>query len=347
MTDSIKHLLDIFLITYNRSYKLERTLSQIFSENSPIKDFEIKIIDNNSTDNTYEIIKKYQEKFSNLKYTKNKLNIGGNANIARTFELAQKEYLWILCDDDNYCWDAWEEVVQAIKSADDCILVSNCDCPKLGLAQCYAQTSFLPGAIYKMSNFDENVLSNMHYNISNMFPHMAFSSKLINEGKKFKTISKSIVVYGGSESELSVEYTRGCDRKNIHPYSAELSYSAGYANTLMLIQDKKLRHYLAEKRRFYVPSMTSADFLFYNSKKNNGSLYNIFCVFNVLSFWQKLKFMINHILFYTLYRFFYVYLIERYDEKNDIIYKILKIRLFFLINTNILKIKIKHKGSNK
>ena len=57
---SISDSLDIFLITYNRAKSLDKTLSQILSVESPIRDFEIQIIDNNSTDNTREIVAKWQ-----------------------------------------------------------------------------------------------------------------------------------------------------------------------------------------------------------------------------------------------------------------------------------------------
>ena len=96
--------LDIFLITYNRAKSLDKTLSQILSVESPIRDFEIQIIDNNSTDNTREIVAKWQEEFPNLKYEKNKYNIGGNANIVKAFYRANKDYVWVLADNDDFNW---------------------------------------------------------------------------------------------------------------------------------------------------------------------------------------------------------------------------------------------------
>ena len=65
--------LDIFLITYNRAPYLKRTLEQIFSAESPVKDFPITIIDNNSTDGTADVIKNFQADFPNIIYKKNKI----------------------------------------------------------------------------------------------------------------------------------------------------------------------------------------------------------------------------------------------------------------------------------
>lgn len=60
----------------------------------------------------------------------------------------------------------------------------------------------------------------MQYNISNMFPHMAISAKLINENKSFKIISEPIVIYKGDEMPVEKTYTRGLGGY-LHPYMAK------------------------------------------------------------------------------------------------------------------------------
>ena len=345
MTNAISNLLDIFIITYNRANKLNKTLEQVLSQNSPIKDFEITIIDNNSTDHTKEIVEKFQTTNPNLKYIKNKYNIGGNANIARTFELYQKDYIWILCDDDDFDWTSWQDVVDGINKKADCIIVGHCDNPKYNLIQTFAQTTFLPATIYKTSNIDETVIANMQYNISNMFPHLALSTKLINENKTFKISDKPIVLYGGDETmALEKTYTRGYEKSNIHPFFTNCLYLAGYTNALMLIKDRKFRQKLAQNRKFCAITPTSANFLIENSVRYNGSLYNIFCVFNILNFENKIRFIINVILYNLLFRFIYIYTYDTYDEKTEEITFRLRLRLFKnLLKTNLLKIKIKNK----
>lgn len=342
MSLTIKDLLDIYIITYNRAGKLNNTLNQIFSCNSPIKDFEITIIDNNSTDCTKEIVEKFQATNPNLKYVKNKYNIGGNANIARTFELYQKDYIWILCDDDDFDWTSWQDVIDGINKKTDCIIVGHCDNPKYNLIQTFAQTTFLPATIYKTSNIDETVIANMQYNISNMFPHLALSTKLINENKTFTISDKPIVLYGGDELPLEQTYIRGYQKRDIHPYSANCSYLAGFTNAIMLIKDKKLRQDFIQKRKFYTTKAISANFFIENSLRYSGSFYNIFCVFNVLGFWQKIRFIINWILYNILFRFIYIYTYETYNEHTNEIFFICRLRLFKnLLKTNLFKIKIR------
>jgi glycosyltransferase involved in cell wall biosynthesis len=97
----LKDILEIFLITYNRKIYLQKTFNQIFANSSPIKNFDITILNNKSTDGTTELIEKYREKFNNIKHIIHNRNIGGNANIARAFELATKNmsgyYVTMIC----------------------------------------------------------------------------------------------------------------------------------------------------------------------------------------------------------------------------------------------------------
>ena len=124
----MKDKLQIVLITYNRKKYLQRTFDQIFAKDSPIKDYDITILDNASTDGTSELIKEYKLKFPNINHIRHNINIGGNANICRAFELgvtSGKEYVWVLCDDDKYDFSNWHEVEREINAKKDIICV--CD----------------------------------------------------------------------------------------------------------------------------------------------------------------------------------------------------------------------------
>lgn len=93
-------ILEIFVITFNRSSLLNSTLSSLV-ESIP-NCIRINVIDNNSTDNTHEIVVDFINEGKNVRYIKNTVNIGANANILRCFEYCQSKYTWILGDDDMY-----------------------------------------------------------------------------------------------------------------------------------------------------------------------------------------------------------------------------------------------------
>lgn len=333
---NIADSLDIFLITYNRAKCLDKTLSQILSVKSPIRNFEIKIIDNNSTDNTKEIVEKYQAEFPNLKYEKNKYNIGGNANIVKAFYKANKDYVWILADNDDFCWNAWSDVEQAIESNSDAVVVATYECPKLNIAQLFIQTTFVPGVIYKTSNIDDTVLCNMEFNIANMFPHLVLSSKLINENQKFCILNNPIVLIGNNEDENGeYVYTRGYEGY-IHPLQKGMNWISGYANSLHLIKNKKIRNYIISHNRFCT-ELNSAKLFFWRNKESEQNIYNYLCVFAVLSTFDKVRFLLNLFFYFTLYRIIFISRKDffSYEEKTQTIQY--DVRLFYFIKTKLFR----------
>ena len=176
--------LEIILVTFNRKEHLQNTFDQIFADNSPIKDLDITILDNKSTDGTSELIEEYKTKFPNIKHIIHNRNIGGNANICRAFEVASKKYFWILCDDDEYNWDNWNEVEQAMNEDYDAIVVANYVEPEKNLSYLLKQMTFVPSTIHKTENLNDTVMSNAEFNLSNMFSQLALPCHLINNDKR-------------------------------------------------------------------------------------------------------------------------------------------------------------------
>lgn len=68
-------LLSLCIPTYNRAEILDKSLSEITSNEAFDDDVEIVISDNCSTDNTENVAKKYTSRFSNIKYFKNEENL--------------------------------------------------------------------------------------------------------------------------------------------------------------------------------------------------------------------------------------------------------------------------------
>ena len=318
---TLKNKLDILLITYNRCEELQETLNELLAENSPIKDYSIKIIDNNSTDDTYNVVQSFMQKYSNLSYAKNKYNIGGNANIMKAFYEAKNEYVWILADNDHYCWDNWSEVEKAVEDGVDAIFVSTYGCPEISIAQLYNQATFLPGVIYKTSNIDDTVMGNMAYNISNMFPHSALMAKIINQNGNIYIVKKEIVSIGDNRDKKTGKhiYTRGYDNSYMHPYLKEMSWLTGYANSILLLNNKNIRNICLTKDLFCL-KFNSARVFDYNKKNGSKSLYNLLCIYCVLSPLSKVRFLINLICEKSLYKIIYFYsLCAKPNENNQII----------------------------
>lgn len=278
----LKDKLEIFIITYNRKKYLEHTLHQVYAKGSPVRDFHITILDNKSTDGSSELIDKTIADFPNSKHIIHNRNIGGNANIARCYELAQKDYFWILCDDDEIDFRAWESVEEAILKEDaDAVVVSNYIHPKQGTAQLLGQLSFVPAGIYKTENLTDTVMQNIGFQISCYFPQLALVCKLINDGKKFVILDDWIVQM--VEHPTVSSYSRGMDDDK-HPLMANMTWSLGFLKTIQMIRDEKLRgeiieQYHNENGTYMLHPNT---FITENIKLANGSFTNCMEFYSLL-----------------------------------------------------------------
>lgn len=319
----LKNKLEIILITYNRKDYLQNTFNQIFADNSPISDYPIRILNNQSDDGTTELIEEYCKKLPNIKHVIHNRNIGGNANIARAFEIATKEYFWVLCDDDEYDFTHWEEVEQAVMEGHDAIVISNYAYPQKSIAHLLKQMTFVPSTIYKTENITPTVMTNIEYCISSMFPQLALPCHLINENKSIHICKAGIVnmiPHGGVET-----YVRGLDH-NAHPYMAHQFWSVGYVNACQLIKNPQLRKeilygmsevkdggWLSNLRHLVVLNK-----IHYNSFKKNWS--DIFFGFSAV---QKIQFLLCILYFYLpLY-------VRKLDGNYDLVFlQKIKIRIW-------------------
>lgn len=93
-------LLTIAIPTYNRSKHLGELLESLIPQLEHTPEVEIIISDNASSDNTVQVVSLYQQRSSVIKYIKNPVNIGSDANFLQCFEKSSGKYLWIFGDDD-------------------------------------------------------------------------------------------------------------------------------------------------------------------------------------------------------------------------------------------------------
>jgi len=317
MKDSKKTLRDklqIILITYNRRKYLARTFEQIFADNSPVRDFDITVLDNCSTDGTSELIEEYRGRFPNLKHIRHKRNIGGNANICRAFEIASREYLWVLCDDDEYDWKAFRKLADIIEGAEyDCFVVEYkvSNIKENNFPYIINSLAFLPAGIYKTKYITDDVMQNMETNILYSFPHLAIGCSLINNGSKFY-ISGTPIIKQRISSEKNI--TRGF-RKEIHFRLANFDFCPAYINSYQLIINKKIRYKCCEVLSVNSSFYASAnDFLSYKNK----SFYDVCDVFLGVSLRQKLIFLFllfSPVIFYVKKRWLYVRFFWRIKTK--------------------------------
>lgn len=100
--------ISIILPSYNRVEYLAESIESCLSQT--FKDFELVIVDDNSTDSSYEVALGYSKKDSRVKVIKNKENKKLPASLNIGFKEAAGEYLTWTSDDNLYAPEALEKM---------------------------------------------------------------------------------------------------------------------------------------------------------------------------------------------------------------------------------------------
>lgn len=246
----IKNILQILIPTYNRKPYIKHTLEQLTAPNSPVKGCSITVLDNASTDGSSEIIAEFAKKFTNITHIRHHKNIGGNANITRAYEMATTPYVWVVCDDDSFKWEAWPEIEAALGTGEyDLLLTRKDDLQGTSdIAKIVRQCTFVPAGIYRTSIITNGVLMNMYNNIPNMFPHLSLICEILNKkGRIFLPQGEIMdkctldVVFSGDDWN-----TRGSEKSYIPSSARNMFWTVGFLNSLQMIEDPQLRAYVID-----------------------------------------------------------------------------------------------------
>lgn len=283
--------LEIFIITYNRKEKLKKTFEQIFDSSSPVRNLDIKVIDNCSTDGTKDLCAEYASRFSNLTVISNNRNIGLSGNIIKPFELALKKWLWVLCDDDDFDWTNWREVEKALEADENAIIMVErlTDYNKVTLPVLINEFSFLPSAIYNTAYITASVMQKMYINAYTLFPHLALVCEVVNQGGKIFVPESVIVKQSFALEKDNKQYARGADNKDLHFRQRRFHLFCGFANSFRMLNDKNLRYSCCES---FMLGSTFREAMSFFIKQNGLDTDNIFDLLRAFNLKQKFVFML-------------------------------------------------------
>ncbi len=88
----------VIVPVYNASKYLRQCISSLI--NQSLKDIEIIFVDDNSSDNSLDIIKGYSSTYKNIKYIHNKTNLGPGASRNIGLRMAKGDYVGFVDSDD-------------------------------------------------------------------------------------------------------------------------------------------------------------------------------------------------------------------------------------------------------
>ncbi|MCI8645990.1 MAG: glycosyltransferase family 2 protein [Firmicutes bacterium] len=158
-----KPLVSVLIPNYNYEKYLEECLESVLAQT--YDNLEVIISDNQSTDDSYEIMAKYRKKFldRNIWYDilQNKRNLGSGGNTEKCFHRSEGKYFIWLSSDDNLRPDAIEKMAKALDlyPSAGCVMAHRNEVDDTGLqketAPFYNQNCFIPGenqaAVYMMA----------------------------------------------------------------------------------------------------------------------------------------------------------------------------------------------------
>lgn len=121
-------VLSVVIPTYNRAYQLDRCLNSLFKQDYPLLKYEVIVVDDDSRDNTPEVLGKYLKKYPNLQVIRNYENKG--SDYARTLGVKRaKASVVVFTDSDCILPYYWlrkiakkfeDEKVQCVQGTQEC-----------------------------------------------------------------------------------------------------------------------------------------------------------------------------------------------------------------------------------
>jgi abequosyltransferase len=125
--------LSVCIATLNRGNFIGATLESIISQATEA--VEIVVLDGASTDNTEEVVRRFQDRFPRLRFVRQERNMGVDHDFAEAIALARGEYCWLFSDDDLMKPGAIQTVLAAAEGAHGLIVanaeVRNADLTKV------------------------------------------------------------------------------------------------------------------------------------------------------------------------------------------------------------------------
>jgi abequosyltransferase len=115
--------LSICIATYNRGDFISDTLDSILKQIEP--NVEVVVVDGASPDNTSDVMKGYLSKWSQIRYFRELVNSGVDADFDKAVGYANGEFCWLMADDDLLLPDAITTVLASINDKNDLIVVNS------------------------------------------------------------------------------------------------------------------------------------------------------------------------------------------------------------------------------
>jgi len=314
-------VISICMPTFNNCRFLEKQLEIIYSQTKYLKFFffEFVICDNGSTDKTQQIAKYYKKKNNNsssvdIKYYRNKKNIGYHRNLLKSIKNSNGKYLLFIGDDDLPGSNIYKKLFTYFSKTEteEIVILPVSTCPKYKkyffgynlFSHLFMRFSQTTGIIIKKKNFNkEGIKSN------NLYLQVIF---LLNYyfkfGAKFLNIKNKI--YIGCDSSLKI-FTAFNDKMN---RPKDFGLKERFSIVDQFLKNKKINYieYLWTKRAliYWLLDLIHNLYKERQQKFGNNFLSHIYSIYNNKTLFHLLLSSVllhkiirlkNSILFFKIY----------------------------------------------
>lgn len=202
-------MLTIAMPTYNRTQKAIARIEEAVNQIGNRADVKVLVLDNQSPD---DVELAYRSKHPNapnyVSFRKNRVNIGGNGNIARCFEYCETEWMWLISDDDKLKSDAIDTIFSAIRRNADSIWINFKDPEWLGEKRAgetrfcgvndlcrldhFGNALLISNSVFNISRCRKSIWAGIQYAFTNA-PHLAIAWSAIGKDGAWVLCPDSIV----------------------------------------------------------------------------------------------------------------------------------------------------------
>lgn len=230
-------LVSILIPVYNREDLIEETVQSALAQT--YENIEIIIVDNKSTDKTWDILQKLAAKDDRIKIFQNETNIGPVRNWKRCIDEASGEYGKILWSDDLIAPEFLEKTLPYLENDDVGFVFTKTeifqdngshgnDVFHIGESNIYPSELYIEGvlfngnypvspgcALFRLKDLKSNLLVNIPNKVNSDFSMHAIGNDLLiflltaHQYKKFAFVNEKLSFFRAHEGSISIRSNDG------------------------------------------------------------------------------------------------------------------------------------------
>lgn len=233
----------IILPAYNGANSIKKAINSVLAQS--YTDWELLVINDDSSDNTEDIVLDFLERDNRIKYLKNEHNLGVQKTRNLALEIAQNEYVAEIDQDDEWLdKDKLKKQVEFLENNQDYVLV--------GTGVIVVNEEGIEIARYLMPETDVEIRAKILR--ANCFIH----SSVMYRTKKVKDIGGYTVEKMSEDHDLWLRLGRVGKFMNFQEYSVQYCFSPkGYNSQDKFLRLKQNLLFIKEHKDFYQNSLSA------------------------------------------------------------------------------------------